>query len=154
MKALIISDSHHETKLLQKIIDFEYPFDYIFFCGDGLEGLFKVSYPGKCRVNAVSGNVDLYLQLKTPLQIVDKFEGKILFMCHGNRHNVKASLDSLIYDAHSKNADIVFFGHTHIQHYSVEGSLQIFNPGAVVLGSYGIAEIFDGLWTFHHRCFV
>jgi len=55
MKILVVSDSHGNTVMLQRIIDREWPFDRLVHCGDGAADLLRVRLPAGMPVTPVSG---------------------------------------------------------------------------------------------------
>jgi len=79
--------------------------------------------------------------------VIDEFEleGKRFFMTHGHTFSVKTGTSKLIKTALEQGADVLLFGHTHIQHYSVVESMTVVNPGSIGLGkAYAVLEIKNG----------
>ena len=49
---------------------------------------------------------------------------------HGHLYSAKYGLEKLSYAGEEKNADIVFFGHTHIPTDETMGNVRLINPGS------------------------
>ncbi len=64
----------------------------------------------KVRVMAVKGNCDFD---NVEDELIFMIEDKVIFLCHGDKYNVKYGLDEIEAKAKSIDADIVIFGHTH-----------------------------------------
>ena len=75
--------------------------------------------------------------------------GVRFFLTHGHQHHVKSTLFSLLRDARTNGAQVVLYGHTHIQdlHREADGLL-VMNPGAAgFAGEAGLLEIEKGVVT-------
>jgi hypothetical protein len=98
-------------------------------------------------IRSVSGNCD---QSSAGLDI-DEFtqNGKRFLMTHGHLFGVKTSNIGVIDFAMIRGADILLYGHTHIQYNTVIENITVINPGSVGIGnrSYAVININDGIIT-------
>lgn len=163
-KILIFSDSHNESKYMNKAFEMNSDADMIIHLGDGAADLTKnlpIDY--KKPLVLIEGNGEYYgwvgvdRRYRPKKSEMIEFEGKKIFMTHGHLYDVKYGLERIAARAYCDGADIVLFGHTHIPliKYLPEGTeleyigkidrpLLLFNPGSI---SKGIAHTF-GLLTF------
>ncbi len=148
MKILVCSDSHGAKYNLKDAYDRERP-EYIFFLGDGLRDLEFLDLPFEVCVAAVKGNCDL-AQDESETRCFD-LENKKLLLTHGHNSNVKQGLWKLDYLAREKEADIVFYGHTHQRLETVIDGRLYLCPGALKQGDYIVFEIKNGKYSYTFR---
>lgn len=158
-KILVISDSHGEGELVEKIIsDFGHDCDALVFCGDGIEDIVvcleEASRNEKLReamppvVACARGNNDaesfeldlasvededdslLVSRLDVAPMVSFRLAGRTVMVAHGHRYMVNSTTDMLHSVAETMNADLVFFGHTHCPHREDAGATLILNPGS------------------------
>ena len=150
-KILTVSDTHRSLENLQAAIELNPDADYIFHMGDGIADLdsFDLPIPSE-RIIRVSGNCDLN---RAPWQIVQTVNGLRILVLHGHVHDVKQSLDKLVYTALDIGADAVFFGHTHRPVGRYEEGIFLLNPGSLAsqLPTYAIVTIKNGEFKSEHR---
>lgn len=140
-KILVVSDSHHKTDALKKVLARHLDVDYIFHCGDfSKDGLLEDE---KCIM--VKGNCDYHdLPSEQLVKINDYFK---IFITHGHLYNVKSGLGNLYFKALEVGANVVCFGHSHIPTLFKEDNIYFFNPGSVFANSvqrgstYGMIKI-------------
>lgn len=149
MKILVVSDSHGNTVMLQRIIDRESPFDRLVHCGDGAADLLHVRVPADTPVTLVAGNVDRARGIELPASEVLDVEGVRILVTHGDAFHVKSDYGPLAGAARAHGCDAALFGHTHIKHLRLRRPV-LFNPGPAVGGSYGIVEVSGGDMAFRH----
>ena len=143
MRILVISDVHSDLENLIKVLDRNRDADRVIFLGDigTADGIIEEKF--KNRAIVLSGNCDW--SLPNPEQLIAVFEGKKVFACHGHRYSVKSGLGGLIAEAKRRNADIVFFGHTHVPFEQYIDGIYYLNPGSLCRKggspSYGIVDI-------------
>ncbi|HKL94293.1 MAG TPA: YfcE family phosphodiesterase, partial [Clostridia bacterium] len=126
MKSIIaFSDSHGYplTPAFEQILD---ETDYIFFLGDGLQGLSKLFV--KDNFYAVKGNCD-YMPFDEEMEV--EVENVKFFLTHGNRYGVSHDNLNLLYRAKEISADCVLYGHTHIASIEKEEGILFINPGSI-----------------------
>jgi len=149
-KILVVSDSHNNYKKLEAIIKEEAPFDYIVHCGDGAGDLLHIDLPWGVNVIRVLGNVDVMRGCdfdRCDLIVVNQ---KKIYVTHGDLFHVKNDCTEILLEGERKGADVILFGHTHIQ-FQGGGSPVLFNPGYSAKGFYGIVEVGDSEITFYHK---
>ena len=139
-RVLVVSDSHGAVDKLDEILSSQPQARIVFHLGDGARDLDDIihKYPNK-YFHRVAGNCDFSSHL--PYEVKDEVEGKRIFACHGHTLRVKYGVGSLISAALSEKADIALYGHTHVQGYSYDGGMLIFNPGSVREGKFGALDI-------------
>ena len=149
MKILVLSDPHGSLVNIERAICAEQP-DRIIFLGDRVSDFLDVCGKESYRknyertpVHIVSGNCDLG-RSEFPEKLVLEIEGKRFYITHGHRENVKMGYMRLCYSAMEAEADIALFGHTHMKCKNNYEGLELLNPGAATLGSYGVVQITDG----------
>ena len=140
MKYLIISDTHGYITDAADAIKKHSP-DYCIHLGDmakdceDLEAMFP-----RQKFIFVKGNNDMWLRNNMfPDERFFELEGKNFFVVHGHKYYVKQGLEFLKKAASEKKADIVLYGHTHIQNIENDGKIFVLNPGA--RGKYALLTI-------------
>lgn len=144
MRIVVLSDSHRmEEKLFNAVQRHIDNTDLFLFLGDGESDFDSVltTYPN-IKYERVAGNCDLYSQYPETLEFTAG--GKKIIMSHGHPFNVKHGYEMIIRYAFDKGADILLFGHTHIQYTDYNNGLYIMNPGSIAFGNcYGVIDITD-----------
>lgn len=125
MKFIIISDSHGNKEGIDKIFK-EMQFDGLIFLGDGVRDL--SSYMNYNNVYCVSGNCDFFSSIPNEREL--KIMGKKVLITHGNKYNVKSTLNYLKELCIKENYDIILFGHTHKKEVIQYNNSYIVNPGS------------------------
>ncbi|MCH5154419.1 MAG: YfcE family phosphodiesterase [Clostridiales bacterium] len=137
-KIVVVSDSHHETSRLERLLPIINSADYFVFCGDGAADVMwlrgRITVPIAC----VKGNNDFWIKEQLTDVATVAFGHARALIVHGHRHGVRHGLALLMETAMLKDYKLVFFGHTH--HYTdVEyNGVHFINPGALCEGSYAI----------------
>lgn len=151
LKIVVVSDTHGNTDLLDKVINDCSPFDIIVHCGDGVRDICTADIPENSAVLKVMGNTDIYSGCEADDVLTEEIFNKTVMVTHGHQYNVKAGFKQLVHEAEHFKAGVVLFGHTHEQ-YLREGVPLLFNPGSLSGGSYGIIHASDDTeWRFEHR---
>ena len=140
----VFSDSHGCSENMLAVLRKKLP-DELIFLGDGELDLLPIrkKYPDLI-IHQVRGNCDLYSSASVKLTL--QCGRKKIFLCHGHSIGVKESLDLLISEAFSMEADVVLYGHTHIPYTQYTMAMEVMNPGSignVPDPTYGILEIND-----------
>ena len=122
MRILVLSDNHSRD------IDFNFnEFNYVIHSGD--RGTFDAD-----DILMVKGNCDFRGE-----KIINTIiEGKKVLITHGDLYGVKEGLTRLSLLALEKEADYVFYGHTHCPAYFEYRGIKFINPGAYLDGRYVI----------------
>lgn len=160
MKIIVFSDSHGDTKGLEKALRLnERGLDLCVFLGDGTDDAEYAlsSYPNVGRV-IVSGNREEYfssfLSASVPPREIEFEAGGIKFLAmHGHRPaNVKNGLGGAAKYAAEKGADVVLYGHTHVKEDRTievgEKKIRMINPGSAGSGtdrSFALINIENGM---------
>ena len=148
MKLLVLSDSHSSLRFMMRCVEKVNP-NAIIHLGDHYDDgeALHEEYPG-IPFYQVPGNCDRYRCPPTvPEILIQKVAGVNLYMTHGHRHSVKATLTALLRDARASKVQAVLYGHTHVPDCRrEEDGLWVLNPGSCGYygGSAGIIETKDG----------
>lgn len=121
-----MSDSHGDKGTVEAVSALSA--DAHFHCGDS-ELAFGDTIFGS--MHKVRGNCDFDPEF--PLEVVTTVAGKTILMVHGHNHDIRNSLMGLYYAAKENNADIVFFGHSHLYGAEMKDGILFVNPGSTRL---------------------
>ncbi|MBO5327638.1 MAG: metallophosphoesterase [Clostridia bacterium] len=125
--AVIVSDSHGNRAVFDKLAPVFKESDYIFHLGDHCaDGLALKKIYGD-KVFIINGNCDIYALGEN--ELITEIEGVKIFACHGHLYSVKSGYDKLLYKAEELGCDIALFGHTHVATVLEYGSTTLINPG-------------------------
>lgn len=170
VKALVISDSHGNPRIMQAIISaFGDKCDCMCFCGDGLLDLVETLELGFfdsefgshippalffVRGNGDNSTSTIFTDQRIPIFVPEFLEvmlaGKKLFLTHGHRYNVYYGNKDLRLEAIRRNCDLAWYGHTHVansmrSHVTRDGRndfLGILNPGSCAQARGGMPNTF------------
>ena len=146
MKILLVSDTHRHLGDFFTVLEKVSPVDCILHMGD-VEGDEEViEAVADCPVHFVRGNNDFASGLDRDKELI--LDGVRVFMTHGHRYGVSASLKYLEEEGRSRGAKVVLFGHTHRPVIEYRDDLVLMNPGSLSYPrqqgrkpSFGILEI-------------
>lgn len=129
MKILVVSDTHGRDRGLEQAVEQERPFDMLIHCGDveGREDYIEALTECPCCI--VAGNNDFFSDLPREEEI--SIAGHKFLITHGHYYGVSVDFSGIIDEAHSRNLDGVFFGHTHKPILKMTDGLLILNPGSL-----------------------
>ena len=152
MKIVVFSDSHSCPNRILKAIDAHHgKCDLIIFLGDGLRDLDLAStkYPS-IPIVKVKGNCDYFASNYVLDETILDLDGIRVLITHGHKYGVKYGYDTILQYAKEKEADAVFFGHTHVPcdriEYLDETGIHLFNPGSVATScTYGVVNTSNGV---------
>jgi len=128
MKICVCSDSHHNISYFTQMLEHEKP-DVLFFLGDGERDIDMIDSALLPPYYAVRGNMDTFSSL-TVMRLLIKERHRLL-ITHGHTLRVKNGLDLLAMSAENHQADIVFYGHTHLARADLIDSRLFINPGSI-----------------------
>ena len=148
MKAVIVSDSHGNTEILERILASEMNTDCIIHLGDGANDLSGLT--GRLPVYQLKGNCDPSF-FSFPEKLITCIGRIKFFACHGHLLDVKYGLTKLYYSAKQDECRIALFGHTHIPFNEESDGIVFFNPGCAYKGSYGILETKGEAFSLKHK---
>lgn len=146
MKIVVLSDTHGNFNGFENVVQNNKDADLFLHLGDGALEYFKIKEIYKpTPMIMVKGNCDLK---DLPTEKMFNFNGIRLFICHGDKFNVKQSLDEYVEFAKKQKFNIAAFGHTHKRFIQKQKDLCIFNPGSLTLPrtfgpSYAVLTIKD-----------
>lgn len=131
IKLLVMSDTHGDTSLAEKVLKKHQNVDIVVHLGDYFRDADKLRelYP-KIHFEAVSGNSD-FLTGDVPAEKVLVLEGQRVLITHGHRYSVKWGIDRLHAKARNENLQLLLFGHTHISRMESGPGYMIVNPGSI-----------------------
>ncbi len=130
-KIVVVSDNHFQRDALLSILDMHSSADYFIHCGDSqFAAKDKLLAPFIC----VRGNNDGSDFSKEELIEID---GKKIFITHGHYQYVinygagnYSGTEELVTYVKAYNADIVFYGHTHVAEAHYDRGVYVLNPGS------------------------
>lgn len=141
MKILVLSDSHGNSYNIRKALDIHKDINRIVFLGDGERDIDCVSEEiGSTPLTAVRGNCDSSFSSLNTVELL-RAGNHLIYCTHGYMEHVKYGIGELMKNAKTAGADIVLYGHTHLQECSYEDGIYIMNPGSINDYEYGIVEI-------------
>lgn len=129
MKIVVISDTHGQTDLAEKIISGLNNIDLCIHLGDYYKDALYLSKKMGIKIVAIKGNCDSKEDVQEELLL--DIEGHKIFITHGHEYNVKMDLNRLYYKAKSLDCDIALFGHTHKAVKIEHDGMIIMNPGSL-----------------------
>lgn len=126
MKLLIMSDTHGDREIINRVKKFYPDTEVIIHCGDS-----ELDYKDEIfhQVHGVKGNCDDDAEF--PNDFIIESDGKRIYVTHGHLYNVKSTLMPLSYRAQEVHADIVCFGHSHVLGAEKIGDTLFINPGSL-----------------------
>lgn len=128
MRIGVVADSHGSLYLLDRTLSLMGDLDMIIHLGDYYKDIIKLKGKYNKDIVYVKGNNDYSSELISD-QIID-VEGKRIFMTHGHKYGVYYDLSRLNFKAQEEKADVVLYGHTHIQSREDYNGIIFLNPGS------------------------
>ena len=136
MKIMIFSDLHSNLANLDNVL-VNHKFDRIFGLGDFDVNEYELN---ERDVVGVKGNS--YFDSDYPIDRFTEIEGFKILFTHGHTHNVRPSRLSLKLFAKENNAQIVFYGHTHIARIEEDSNIYLINPGSISIPFFPLYPTF------------
>lgn len=136
MKILVMSDSHGAYPVLQRVFEKYGEADLLIHLGDGEREVSRLvqTHPElEKKLYYLKGNCDtghLVFPTLPSLTLTLPF-GHRIFAAHGDYYRVKYGTSRIKYEAESRKADIVLYGHTHVGECRYEDGIYIINPGSL-----------------------
>lgn len=131
--AVVISDSHGNRRIFDKIDAQLKECDIIFHLGDVVEDAYFLQNRYGKKVIYVLGNCDG--DTSGDYRLVE-IEGVKVFLTHGHTYRVKSTLNELYAETLAKGASVCLFGHTHEKCVEDFGNAKLINPGSVSMSAY------------------
>ncbi len=133
MRIVIFSDTHGNFSAMHKIMKHNGNADLFIFLGDGLTEFRRLrSHYIDSKMVAVKGNCDLDPELPDS-NIYKLPDGRKIFYTHGDKWNVRFSIDKLYLKAKEEGCAFLLFGHTHCRYAEKRDNMLILNPGSAGL---------------------
>lgn len=126
MKLLITSDIHKNIEKLKMVLQKHPDITLHLDAGDSQ---LAVELLDELNILSVKGNTDFLSRL--PLERLENFDGKNIYITHGHKLNVKRSYKELEQKAKREQVDICISGHTHVLVINTIGNILFLNPGSL-----------------------
>lgn len=126
MKLLVMSDTHGNAEIIERVKQYHPDVDAVIHCGDSE---LPYDHPYLEDVHRVRGNCDRdenYLE-----EMIFSVNGERIYVTHGHLYDVKSSVLKLTYRAQELGANIVCFGHSHILGAELMNDTLFINPGSL-----------------------
>jgi len=147
IKIYVFSDSHGDSQTMDTLVRIGKP-DTVLFLGDCLADILPLQDRWGIRCELIAGNTD---HEAIAWEIVVCVEGVRIFMTHGHTYKNGSDIRSIFDAAHSHDAHIALFGHTHAASMTSMNGFMLINPGSVNASyweaSYAIMDVDDGYCT-------
>ena len=127
MKLLIMSDTHGDEDIIERVKGYHPDAYKIIHCGDSE---LPYTHPSMQEIERVKGNCDHdpnYLE-----EILFQVNGDRVYVTHGHLYDVKNSPMKLVYRAQEVGAQIVCFGHSHVLAAEYIEDTLFINPGSLL----------------------
>lgn len=153
MQVLVMSDTHGDSQVIEKVRGFYPNAVATIHCGDSELAFSHAALEG---LQKVRGNCDA--ESAFPNEAVFDVENVTFFVTHGHLFNVKSSILSLSYRAKEVGAQIACFGHSHMLGAEMIDDILFINPGSLLKPrgrkekSFAVIEIHDD--QFHVAFFT
>lgn len=128
MRIGVVSDSHGNLYYLDRTLSLMGDLDMIIHLGDHYKDIIKLNEKYKKQIEYVTGNNDYSSQPIYEKTITAG--GMKIFMTHGHKYGVYFDLSRLSFKAQEEYADVVLYGHTHIQSREDYNGVIFLNPGS------------------------
>lgn len=127
MKLLIMSDTHGDAEVIERVRSYYPEADAVVHCGDS-----ELPYDHQALkgIERVRGNCDRGTAF--PEEKVFQVGDTTVFATHGHLFNVKSTILSLTYRAKELGADICCFGHSHVLGAEMINDTLFINPGSLL----------------------
>lgn len=128
MKLLVMSDTHGDEDVINRVRQFHQDIDAVVHCGDSE---LPYDHPYLQGVERVRGNCD-GRDDRFPNEHLFSLGSTKVFVTHGHLFNVKSSILSLSYRAREVGATICCFGHSHLLGAEMIDGILFINPGSLL----------------------
>ena len=149
-RILVISDTHGDFTVCNRVINKELPFDYLVHCGDAQVDPDRIlDRREQYGLLAVRGNCDWFVKL--PEYLLRTIGDQRLLITHGHRQDVHRGYQYLIRNARQNGAGVVLCGHTHQPLVKRFEDVLLINPGSLTQnrpygkpGTYAVLTVSEG----------
>lgn len=129
LKILVTSDTHGSLEAILNAIEVEKP-DYILHLGDNFSDAEDIKYITGIETIYVRGNCDYFDLGGAKEEELIEIAGKYIFMTHGHNYGIKNNFKEIYKKAFFLGADVILFGHSHVQVLFEEKDIVFMNPGS------------------------
>lgn len=131
MKLLLVSDSHGHSNRVLSVTERHKDIVCVAHLGDHAKDIRAVeeAFP-TLLTEAVRGNNDFTQDY--PLEKVIQLAGVKILLTHGHAYNVGRDLSYIVAKAHSVDARVAAFGHTHVPGIEEKDGIYLINPGCLL----------------------
>ena len=126
MKLVIMSDTHGDRAIIEKVTAYYPDAEYYIHCGDSELAANDSAVQNYIKVGGNCDN-DAAYEDDVLLEVVEKK----IYVTHGHLFNVKSNLMALSYRAQEVGANVVCFGHSHILGIERLDDILFINPGSL-----------------------
>lgn len=127
MQILVMSDTHGDSSVIDKVRSFYPTVETLIHCGDSE---LPFSHDALNDMKKVRGNCDSDQDF--PDEVIMEVGDVTLFVTHGHLFNVKTSILSLSFRAKEVDAQIACFGHSHVLGAEMIDDVLFINPGSLL----------------------
>jgi len=127
MQLLVMSDTHGDSHVIEKVRRFYPTIETLIHCGDSELPFSHAALDGMKKVR---GNCDI--DKAFPDEVIVQVGDAVVFATHGHLFNVKSSILSLSYRAKEVDAQIACFGHSHVLGAEMIDDVLFINPGSLL----------------------
>ncbi|AWE08244.1 YfcE family phosphodiesterase [Lysinibacillus sp. 2017] len=127
MKLLVMSDTHGDVEVIERVKGYHPDAAKMIHCGDSELPYNHSAMQGLERVKGNCDHDSNYLE-----EIVFQVGEERVYVTHGHLYEVKTSPMKLVYRAKELGATIVCFGHSHILGAEYIDDIFFVNPGSLL----------------------
>ncbi|MBL3398065.1 metallophosphoesterase [Staphylococcus pasteuri] len=139
-KWIVVSDNHNESGILYDIYEKHNDADVFLHLGDSE---FQYDDTELSLYNRVKGNCDFYPEF--PEENTISNNGINAFYTHGHLYQVNQTRMKLAEKAKTLNAQLAFYGHTHVAKYENIADVHVINPGSISQSRSAVEETYAEL---------
>ncbi len=131
----MLSDTHQNQRLARDAVGLVYPVDFLVHLGDYVEDARALSRATGIPCRFVTGNGDV--AERGPRELFITACGKRIWAIHGDQFDEGGRIDEgqLLLEAQRVGAQVVLFGHSHVQMWRVAEGIHLLNPGHMMISS-------------------
>lgn len=127
MKLLVMSDTHGDAEVIERVKHYHTDVDAVIHCGDSE---LPYNHPYMQNIHRVRGNCDRDINYLD--EMIFRVGTERIYVTHGHLFDVKTSILKLTYRAQELGATIVCFGHSHILGAELINGTLFINPGSLL----------------------
>jgi putative phosphoesterase len=131
----VLSDTHQNVRLARDALQLISPLDFFLHLGDYVEDARVLSRVTGIPCRFVKGNGDI--AQRGPRELSFTLWGIRIWAIHGDQFDEGGTIDEeiLLLEARKIRAQVVLFGHSHVQVCRVTEGIHLLNPGHMMISS-------------------